>query len=68
MPTLDARVTLRFEAASVEAAGPALRRLQEVTRQAGFQLVEGVVGPAAPPREKDRGGGTPYSPLVPPNE
>jgi hypothetical protein len=60
VPTYLASVEFRFERESVEAAGAALRRLQEAAQAAGFDLVRGSVAPAAEDDEESRG--TSYGP------
>jgi hypothetical protein len=57
-----ADVRMRFEAESVEAAGGALRRLQGLVRDAGFELSEAKITPA-PDDGKDATGWTGYAPF-----
>jgi hypothetical protein len=59
-----AKVDFRFEAESLETAGRDLRRLQQVARDAGFELISGRVDPDGSD-ERDRAGGTPYAPIDP---
>jgi hypothetical protein len=59
-----ADVRLRFEAESVEAAGGALRRLQGLVRDAGFELSKAKVTPSSED-EPDASGWTGYAPLDP---
>lgn len=55
MEAFFADVRLRFEAESLEAAGRALRRLQQVAQGAGFELREGKVTPAPEDEERSEG-------------
>jgi hypothetical protein len=61
METFFADVRMRLEAESIEAAGGALRRLEELARDAGFELREGKVVPA-PSDGPDTEGWTGYAP------
>jgi hypothetical protein len=61
--TFFADVRLRFEAESAEAAGGALRRLEQVARDAGFELREGKVTPV-PEDERDPEGWSGYGRLT----
>ena len=58
-----AEVEFRFEAASLEEAGSALRRLAEAARGAGFELKRGEIVPAPHP-EVDQYGRNGYGPEV----
>jgi hypothetical protein len=53
---------VQFESESLEAAGQALRRLQQDARAAGFELETGRVEPWEPDAPSG-GSGTPYGPL-----
>jgi hypothetical protein len=57
-----AHVAFQFESESLEAAGQALRRLQQAARAAGFELETGRVDPWEPDAPSG-GSGTPYGPL-----
>jgi hypothetical protein len=60
--TFRAKVDFRFEAESLETAGRDLRRLQQVARDAGFELVSGRVDPDESERTP-RLRGTQYAPI-----
>lgn len=62
MPRFNAEVVFSFEAKSIEAAGPELRRLAVAARTVGFELERGRVEPR--PADANQGDGpTSYGPL-----
>jgi hypothetical protein len=67
MPHFVAHVELLFDAASLEAAGREIRRLQEAAAAAGFDLRSAEVVPALPQVAEDNGW-TSYGPIKPPEE